>query len=221
MFCGICGTKNVDGVAYCKNCGCRLNAPKKAPANVKTPVAVSKRKRQQDNKKVGMIAVAISAAIVLIILFALFGGRGYKSTVKQFVNAQFEVDAETIFKLIPDKMIDYMLDEEGYDEDELDELIDEANDEIQDQLDSINRYLGEDWEVTYEILSAENLEKEDLKELKEDYEDIDIKVSAAKTVEVELTVKAGETETSNSLDVSLIKVGNTWYLDVESMGGIF
>ena len=48
-----------------------------------------------------------------------------------------------------------------------------------------------------------------------------MKVSAAKSVEVELTVTSDETESSNSLDVSLIKVGRSWYLDAMSMGNLF
>lgn len=57
--------------------------------------------------------------------------------------------------------------------------------------------------------------------MKEKYEDIDVKVSAAKTVEVKVMIKAGETENSNTLDISVIKVGRSWYLDPETMGSIF
>ena len=58
-----------------------------------------------------------------------------------------------------------------------------------------------------------------LDDLKDAYEDADVKGSAGK--EVEITVIADETESSNSLDVSLIKVGRSWYLDVMSMGNLF
>lgn len=216
MFCGKCGVKNADDATFCTGCGAKLNGGQTSP-KATTVVASSNDK----NRKVGIIAVAVIAIVVIGIIIALFGGRGYKATVEKFVNAQFDADAEAIFELIPEKMIDYALEEEGYDDDELDEFIEEANEELQDQLDYIERYLGEDWDVTYTILSTEDLTGDDLDDLKDDYEDIDIKVSAAKTVEVELTVKAGETETSNSLDVSVIKIGRSWYLDLESMGSIF
>ena len=36
-----------------------------------------------------------------------------------------------------------------------------------------------------------------------------------------MTVKADETESSNTLEISLIKVGRSWYLDMMNMGGLF
>ena len=53
------------------------------------------------------------------------------------------------------------------------------------------------------------------------YEDINVKVSAAKTVEVEFTLKGDETEVSNSLEISVIKVDRSWYLDLYTMGNLF
>lgn len=216
MFCGKCGVRNADDATFCTGCGAKLNGAK--PVVSGTSVTVNSNDK---NRKVGIIAVAVAAVVVVALIIGLFGGRGYKATVEKFVDAQFDADAEAIFELIPEKMIAYALEEEGYDEDELDEFIEEGNEELQDQLDSIERYLGEDWTVSYEILTVEDVTDDDLDDLKEDYEDMDIKVSAAKTVEIELTVKAGDTETGNSLDVSVIKVGRSWYLDLASMGGLF
>ena len=92
---------------------------------------------------------------------------------------------------------------------------------LQEQLDSLDSYLGEGWTTEYEILYTEDLKGDDLDAIKDSYEDADIKVSAAKTVEVEMTVKADETESSNTLEISLIKVGRSWYLDMMNMGGLF
>lgn len=231
MFCGKCGTQNPDTATFCKSCGTRLNGQTKPAVKTatKTPVRAQpqqqhkrpepKYKRRQD-KKVGMIAVAAVVVIVLILALVLFGGRSYKSTVKQFFNATFDVDGKAIVNLIPDDLISYALEESGYDEDELDEMIEDIEDEFQDQLSSINRYFGEDWDVSYEILSAESIKGDDLKDLKKDYEKLGVKISAAKDVELELTITAGETETSNSTTISLIKVGRSWYMDVGSMGGL-
>lgn len=216
MFCGKCGVKNADDATFCTGCGAKLNGAK--PVVSGTSISVNP---SDKNRKVGIIAVAVAAVVVVALIIGLFGGRGYKATVEKFVDAQFDADAEAIFELIPEKMIEYALEEEGYDEDELDEFIEEGNEELQDQLDYIERYLGEDWTVSYEILTVEDVTGDDLDDLKEDYEDMDIKVSAAKTVEIELTIKAGDTETGNSLDVSVIKVGRSWYLDLASMGGLF
>ena len=231
MFCGKCGTQNPDTAAFCKSCGTRLNSQVKPAAKTVTKTTARtqmqpqtehpapKHKRRQD-KKIGLIAVAAVIAVVLVLTIVLFGGRSYKATVKQFFNATFDVDGKAIVKLIPDDLVDYVLDESGYDEDELDEMIADIEDEFEDQIASIKRYLGDDWDVSYKIISTEDIKGKDLKDLKEDYKDIGVKISAAKDVEMELTIKAGETENSNTITISLIKVGRSWYLDLDSMGGL-
>lgn len=216
MFCGKCGVKNADDAEFCTGCGEKLNGGQGVKSTSSTVTTLNDKYR-----KVGMIAVAATIVVIVIAVAFLFGGRSYKATVKKFINAQFEADAEAIFKLIPEEMISYVLEEEGYDDDELDELIDKGNEMIQDQLDYLERYLGEDWRASYEIMNVEDVTGGDLDDLKDHYKNVDVKVSAAKTIEVQLTVKAGETESSNTLDVSVIKVGRSWYLDVESMGSIF
>lgn len=232
MFCRKCGTQNLDNAAFCKKCGAPLNVQKKVSASITTSSTVKahpqiqqkhpaqKRNHRQD-KKVGMIAVTGVVVIVLIAVFALFGGRSYKSTIKQYVNAQFDVDAAAIFRLVPDDMVDYMLKDDGYDRDDFDDLIEEANDRIQRQLNSVEQYLGEDWKFTYKITNIESVKGDDLKYLKKDYRKMGVNISAAKVAEVELTIKVGETESSNSVEIPLIKVGRSWYLDVDSMGSLF
>lgn len=211
MFCGKCGTKNEDNAEFCRNCGSKL----KNSTTITMPIQDDK------NRKVGMIAVAVAAVLIILLGIFLFGGRSYKSTIKKFVDAQFDGNAEALFDLMPEKMIDYAMEQDGYDSDELDDLIDDANETLQEQIDSLDSYLGEGWKVSYEILDDEDIKSDDLDDIKEEYEDADIKVSAAKKVELEVTVTSGETESSNSLDVSLIKVGRSWYVDVMSMGNLF
>lgn len=60
-----------------------------------------------------------------------------------------------------------------------------------------------------------------MKELRETYRTKDVKVSGAKFAEVELTVTVDERDASFSQDISLTKVGRSWYLDVDSMGSLF
>lgn len=230
MFCGKCGTQNPDTAAFCKSCGARLNGQAK-PAVKKTVQSSVKNQSQtkrpapkhshRQNKKVGLIAAIVIAVVVLIGVFALFGGRSYKATIKKYVNATYDVNAGAIFDLVPDDMMDYMLEDDGYDRDDLEDLIEEANEELQNMIDQIERYVGEDWKLSYKIANAEKVTGDDLADLKKDYKKMGVKVSAAKTVKVELTVKYGETESSNTMNIPLIKVGRSWYLDVDSMGSLF
>ena len=216
MFCGKCGAQNADNAEFCTNCGAKLK--KSAPT---TAATVSVPNQNDKNRKVGMIAVAVAVVVVIILGVVLFGGRSYKATVEKLFDALLDANAEAIFDLLPEKMIDYALEQNGYDSDDLDVLIDDANETLQDQLDSLDSYLGEGWKISYEILDTEDIKGDDLDDIKDAYEDADVKVSAAKYVEIEITVKADETESSRSLDVSLIKVGRSWYLDVTRMGNLF
>ena len=61
---------------------------------------------------------------------------------------------------------------------------------------------------------------EDLAYLKQNYAEIGAKVSAAKEVEVELSVKVlGMTETE-TVELVVVKIGRSWYIDIESMGDL-
>ena len=60
-----------------------------------------------------------------------------------------------------------------------------------------------------------------LRDIQEEYEDeFGIKVKAAQTAEVEITIEGGDVEKSVTQKLYLIQVGNLWYLDFLSMGGI-
>lgn len=215
MFCGKCGAENTNNAEFCKNCGARL----KKEVNEKRTLTLP----DQDgkNKRIGIIAVILLIIVLVLVGIFLFGGRSYKGTIKKYVNASFDADAKKILDLMPKKMIEYAMAEEGQDPEDLDEIIDDMNEELQDQLDYLDEYLGEGWKNSYEIADEKTIKRDDLEDIKEAYEDADIKVSAAKEVEIEITVKADDTESSNTMDITLIKVGRSWYLDIMSMGNLF
>lgn len=121
-------------------------------------------------------------------------------------------------KLIPSKIINSFKEEVG--SVEYKELIDEATEEAKEALEELEEYAGK-VSFSHKILSSENVTGDDLKELKEFYDDeFDIKVSAAKTVKVQTTVKAKKLDLKESYEeeIPVIKVGRSWYLDVYSLG---
>lgn len=216
MFCGQCGTPNADSATFCANCGAKLNGTPGVASIHHSAVLQTKNYR-----KIGIIAVAVIAIIAIVLVLVLTGGRGYKATVDKFIAASFEVDAEAIVDLMPDEVIDYALKDAGYDTDDRSMLIQKANDTLQDTVDRIERSVGSDWTVSHEIEDVEDVTGTDLDALKQEYENLGVKISAAKTVPVNLTVTVGSNSDSTYTKISVIKVGRSWYLDMLSMDSIF
>lgn len=224
MFCGKCGTQNLDAAAFCKNCGARLNGQAKPAVKMETrvpenaqsqrPVVQNKRRQNKDmTKLVGIAAVAV----VFLLVFVLFGGRGYKSTIKQYFNATMDGNAKKIVKLLPNKVVDYALEDGGYEKDELDDLIEDVGEELQYSIAMLDTFFGDNWKATYKIAETEKLTGDDLEDIRKEYKEIGVRVSAAKEVKLDLQFKYGDTEQSDTMYVDLIKVGRSWYLDVMNM----
>lgn len=201
MLCKKCGTENPDGAKYCSKCGKALNEKSTA----------------KKNREKGIV-LALCVIVAVVLLVYTLGGRSYKKTIDTFVTSQFAVDAQSIVELLPEKVLDKELEETGYSKTG---LVEETNDSLKKQVDYIDQYLGDDWKLSYKMTNVEDVTGDDLNDLKSNYEDINVKVSAAKTVEVEFTLKGDETEISNSLEVSVIKVDRSWYLDLYTMGNLF
>ena len=201
MLCKKCGTENPDGAKYCSKCGKALNEKSTA----------------KKNREKGIV-LALCVIVAVVLLVYTLGGRSYKKTIDTFVTSQFAVDAQSIVELLPEKVLDKELEETGYSKTE---QVEETNDSLKKQVDYIDQYLGDDWKLSYKMTNVEDVTGDDLNDLKSNYEDINVKVSAAKTVEVEFTLKGDETEISNSLEVSVIKVDRSWYLDLYTMGNLF
>lgn len=201
MLCKKCGTENPDGAKYCSKCGKALNEKSTA----------------KKNREKGIV-LALCVIVAVVLLVYTLGGRSYKKTIDTFVTSQFAVDAQSIVELLPEKVLDKELEETGYSKTE---LVEETNDSLKKQVDYIDQYLGDDWKLSYKMTNVEDVTGDDLNDLKSNYEDINVKVSAAKTVEIEFTLKGDETEISNSLEVSVIKVDRSWYLDLYTMGNLF
>lgn len=201
MLCKKCGTENPDGAKYCSKCGKALNEKSTA----------------KKNREKGIV-LALCVIVAVVLLVYTLGGRSYKKTIDTFVTSQFAVDAQSVVELLPEKVLDKELEETGYSKTE---LVEETNDSLKKQVDYIDQYLGDDWKLSYKMTNVEDVTGDDLDDLKSNYEDINVKVSAAKTVEIEFTLKGDETEISNSLEVSVIKVDRSWYLDLYTMGNLF
>lgn len=218
MFCGKCGAKNDDSAVFCAECGNRIQAA--APVATAAPAAAvasetpaptkSKPGFTLNNRNIGIIAVAAVAAIAIIIgCFFIFGGRSYKDVVKDYFKATEKADAKLMMELLPEDLIKYVMKEEDMSKKEMTE-------ELQDSLDRLHKYYDE-VKISYEITDTEEFDKDDLKDIKETYKEIGVKVKDAMVVEVEVTMELDGSERTTEQELTLIKVGGSWYLDIEDI----
>ena len=84
-------------------------------------------------------------------------------------------------------------------------------------MNQIDKYLGKNWEISYEITETEAVKGDDLSDLKNDYKDMGMGISAAKKITIEITIKAGDTETDTSMNIGVIETGGSWYIDITSV----
>lgn len=215
MYCPKCGSELSNGSKFCSKCGTAVlstNISEKLKKNTLITTSASVPNQNNKNHKVCMIVIIVVALMIIILGVVLFGGRSYKATIKKWVYATMNGDAEVIFELMPEKMVDYVLEQNGYDSNNLDEWIDGWNQKVEFLSNAMAGYVGS-VKISYEILDIEDIKGDDLDEIKDSYKEADVKVSAAKVVEVEITAKTDETEKSSSQDYTLIKVGRSWYFD--------
>lgn len=219
MYCKTCGTNNPDNVRFCKECGEVMNP--RIPATGKT---------SGTHPKFGFskkcVLTAIAAVVIVVFAIVLLGGgkRGqatYKSVVNQLVKSAYKTaDAEDFFELIPDAVIDYSIEDEDYYD--LDEMVDDFQYELDYLHDYLYENLGRNWSVSSKIVDVQDFTDRELRELNRDYKDVletDIEISAAKVVEVELTIKGDDLEQSNVMEINVIKINGKWYLDFMSFYG--
>lgn len=223
MFCKYCGEQNPDNAVFCKKCGGKLIDEKKIERNNERLVMNSSTRHKTGFKIRPSIVVIVAVVLVLIIaLSQLLGGRNYKKTVDIFFEAVLDGDGKEILKTLPDEMIEYLMEEEDFDSRE--EAEEELEDSIGNPKEVLDNAYGDDWTYKYEIVNAEEYSSDELETLKETYQEEipDIKIKDAKKVTLKLTIEAEEIgEQSNTIDLSVIKIGKKWYMDLVNMGSIF
>ena len=202
MFCSQCGAEIRNDAKFCPACGARQKAEDEGKANRK--------------RKTSRFTAAVIIIVVLAVVVMTLGSRSYKKVVDVYVNATFDGEADKIINLIPDKALDYALEANGYAAKSA--FSQEAQSMLDQQIQNIQYLLGDDWKISYEIQDVSDVKGSDLEDIKDFYSDIKVKVSAAKVADVKLTIEGGDYKQDTSMDIAMIKVARSWYLDARSMG---
>ena len=236
MFCTKCGAQNPSGSRFCGKCGAPLGssdngygapqqpaaagntygAPYQSAAGGYTAAPRPARPAAPSGSGKGKLIAIVAAALVVLGLlgcwiFGVFGGGSYEDVVDDFIEAIFDGDAKGVVDCLPDQVMDYLAEEEGVSKRELTE-------ELQDALDEIFEYMPSGLKVSHKIVYTEDVYGEDLRDLKEEYEEIGIRVTAAKCVEVEMIASYMGMSESTEVELYVVEIGGSWYIDVESMG---
>lgn len=208
MFCKYCGAEIGITDVYCKKCGGRNE----------TQITQNKERNSaatQKNKKVKTSIYIIGVLVIVLIFVTVFllRGRSYERAVDQFCDAVYTADAKALVDLLPKTVLDNVLEQNGYNRENMDEFIQEGEKSLQEQAETLELFWGGNVELTPVILNDEEIIGEELDELKDSYEEMNVKISAAKNVEVGFDELGGVWE-NTSINIPLIKSGRSWYIDV-------
>lgn len=214
MFCGNCGTQNVEGTQFCAGCGTPLggsngNGSKKGGKKFNLPKFNFDLK---DRKTlIGLAAGAL--ALILVLSLLLFGG-GAKATAKKYMKACLKGNFKKVVNMQPRKVLNEIKDELDMDKDDWKDYIEDGQDDFDDYFDNLEDRYGGKPKITFEITDQWSLNKKDdaFEEIQDEYDDAyDAKVSAVKAFEIELTMKAGGEKVKRTVTVYMVKVGLSWY----------
>ena len=164
MYCTKCGKQNEDNAKFCVACGEKLDGTQGQSTAYQMGINMPYQAKKKSHKK-AVIGITVVAVILILIISAgtSGSGRGYEETVDKYLTAQFDGDAEAVFEMIPEKAVDYLAEEADYDKDE---MIQEVNKSLKKQMNQIDKYLGNDWEISYEITETEDVKGDNLSDLK-------------------------------------------------------
>lgn len=166
-------------------------------------------------------------SLVLVLSLAACGESGGKkeksgktpeSVAEKYMDAVLDADFEKIFDLIHKDVINNGLEAEGLDKEYLQEMIDENNADMEEMFAELEEEAGGKVKFSYEVLEAEELSEDMLENGQEYYEDeYDVKITDAKVVEIEVTVEFDGDQETESFEIYVVKIGGSWYLDIDSV----
>ena len=160
---------------------------------------------------VSAAALVVIAGITALCIF-LFGGTSYQKAIDNMMKATLDADAKAAYAMFPKAYQQKLLKEEGYANER--EAIEDIANELENTKTGLDNLLGKGWQYSYKILSVENRSSRELRELKEEYlDDYDIQIDGAMEAEVEFAIRCEQGNQSSTLDVPLMKIGRSWYID--------
>ena len=229
-FCTKCGATLDDNATFCTACGNKMgDAPAAAnnngaaAAEGDTPLDQLKDKSMQainnfksnpqKNTYIGIAVVAVVVVLLIVLIVSLFGGGGYKGTLKEYFKSITSKDAGDYLEVtMPDVLADWLEDEADMDKDDLE---DAAKDTVKDTYNDLKDDFGKDPKISFKITDKEKADKDDREDMEEMLEyisdDVKWKVGSAYYLELELTIK-GDDDKEDEIDAEavILKLNGDW-----------
>lgn len=167
------------------------------------------------------VAVFVFQLTMLCSAFPDLGGRSYKKTVDQFVKAQFEGDSEKIVELLVPNYVPYIINHGKYES--YDMIIYTNNYRLREELSTFRKKYGENYKISYKIQRVKDAGGADLAFYQSAYREVaDITDAKLVTVKITFKGKGWQDDEGYYTDISLVKVGRSWYLElVDTEGSLF
>lgn len=200
MNCSSCGAELKEGAKYCAKCGTSTN---------QTFPATQKTSSKMRNIPFGVIFAGI---LIVVVLNLLFGGRSYKTTIKQYIDATMEGDAKKIVSLMPEEYVEEAIRSGEYENKR--ELINELDDALKSMTELFEESFGKRMRYSHEINSVYTYTKDemDMYLYHFDYGNISDKVKEIKEIEYSLNISGSGNSGNTSETLLLYKIGRNWYI---------
>lgn len=215
-FCTNCGNE-LKGEKFCTKCGAKNENVVNQPIAEFSNIGSTKGNKRSFNIK-NLIIIPVLLVIAIAIYFVFGSGRTCEDVASAVVDAEFGCTSrEVVAKyadVLPENYFNYIVDE-GKDWlwDDADGWIDfQYEENYSDNIDEYISKFGEDYKYSFKIVNEVDYDDEELADYADDCEDYDIVPDAAKDVTIKVRVTGNDTGNDYSIEVTMIKIGRSWYL---------
>lgn len=214
-YCNNCGNQ-VGDEKFCTKCGTSTDT---SNSNYQPASAVQNEFSSNKKKSKGKLLIIPVVLILGIIIFFISNiGRSCDDVASAIVDAEFGCISRDVVKryadVLPEKYFDYIV-EEGKDWiwDDADGWIDYQYEEnYSDNVEKYRSKFGDDYKYSYKIIDEVEFDDEKLESYAKECSQYDITPKAAKDVTIKVRVTGNDTGSDYTIDVTMIKIGTSWYL---------
>lgn len=200
LRCTHCGTPLAQDDSFCSVCGRAIE--KKA-----------KKGRSPGVGRIIGIAAALMVLAVVIIAIVQLSTNTPKYVAKSHIEDVLSGDAEAVLDSYPPEVVEGIMDRELWTGYEMEAEIDEELDRIRTKI--IKSY-GKNWTQELEVLEVTGSDWDNQQSKEERYKEyygVEIDIEDWKTVLVEVYIEGGGDRDLETIEVSVLKIDGTWYVD--------